>query len=750
MKRILLSVASIAILGAVNAQENKFFESARFEQIVQESLNQPFDPGNARPGEDKEVCFQHKLHAALMQEPVYQAIVAQKELERANQKALPGGDQVMATTYYIPIVFHLVHNYGPEYISDEQIFDAFNILNRDYDLQNTDAANVAFNFNPSNPAATAIPSDVDIQFRLATKAPDGTCFNGITHTVSANPGTGNALVNTIINNNDVYNGSWAGDKYLNIFIAADIGAGGSTLAYTYTPQSGFTQMSNGVYVIHSYVGSIGTSSASYSRTLTHEVGHWLNLEHVWGGNNNPGDPSACATNNDGIDDTPDCIGTFTCNTNMNSCNGDNAYWGFDITDNVENYMDYAGCSKMFTPGQVSEMRLTLETNSAWNANRDNLITAANLNATGATGVMTLCRAEFSADKTTICSGDQIQFTDETYNAVNGWSWTFTGGTPSTSGDQNPLITYNTPGLYQVVLTATDGVSNDTETKTEYIRVLPASATVPFLEGFESYATLDGLDEWEVYNPNGNAGFDITTTAGHTGTKSAKLANFGQSAGNVDELASAPVDLSGITAATAMTMSFRYAYRQRAASNDEWLKVQVTNDCGETWVTRKTLHGTLLGDQVVSGSAWTPTDINDWTTVHMANVTSAYWVDNFRYKFRFESDGGNNFFLDNINIYAGGASNDLVVGLEESVELEGLTLFPNPTDNELNVRFSTKSSQFMNFTIQDVTGKMVQSLAVNANEGTNLVMMDTQNLASGMYFLNITSGGQTQAIQFVVK
>lgn len=728
MKRILLSsLAMVAFIFNASAQNKN-----------------TFDPTNARPGESVEYCHTHKKLEKMLQNPQAAAIYQQDKLISANEALMQ--DEAKATTYYIPIVFHLLHNNGSEFISDEQILNAFEILNRDYDLQNSDAANVVNAFNASNPLATSIPSDVDIEFVLATKAPDGTCFSGITHTISSqtNSGSGNAQVNAIKNGNDVYQGEWPGNKYLNIFICGDIGG---AAGYTYTPSNFIgTGMNNGIWVLHNYVGSIGTSSVSTSRTLTHECGHWLNLEHVWGPNNNPGNAASC-NDDDSIDDTPDCIGSTSCALASNTCSGDNGYWGFDQIDPVENYMDYSYCSKMFTPGQVIRMRNAINSSVG---GRNNVKSAANLIATGADGNIYLCRAEFSADRTTICAGDQVTFTDESYNLVNGWNWTFNGGTPANSTSQNPVVTYNTPGLYEVVLAATDGSNNDSETKTQYIRVLPASASVPLLEGFESYTTLNGLLEWDVYNPGNNSAFEITTTAGHTGTKSAKLANFGQSAGNIDELSSAPVDLSGITAATAMTMSFRYAYRQRAASNDEWLKVQVTNDCGETWVTRKTLHGTLLGDQVVSGSAWTPTDINDWTTVHMANVTSAYWVDNFRYKFRFESDGGNNFFLDNINIYAGAASNDLVVGLEEAVELEGLTLFPNPTDNELNVRFSTKSSQFMNFTIQDVTGKMVQSLAVNANEGTNLVMIDTQNLASGMYFLNITSGGQTQAIQFVVK
>lgn len=705
-----------------------------------------FDPSNARDGETVEYCLTHKKRAEIIQNNPKAAIsFAQDELIR-QQEAANAVDAPKATTYYIPVVFHLLHNYGPEYISDDQIYDAFEILNRDYDLQNPDAAAVVSAFNASNPSATSIPTDVDIQFRLATIAPDGTCFTGITHTVgnTTNSGNGQQIYNAIKWNNDVYQGEWPGDEYLNIFIAADIGG---AAGYTYTPSNWIgSGMDNGIWVLHNYVGSIGTSSSSTSRTLTHECGHWLNLEHTWGPNNNPGNAASC-NDDDGVQDTPECIGLTSCNLNANTCSGDNGYWGFDQLDNAENYMDYSYCSKMFTPGQVQRMRNAITSNVA---NRDNLITAQNLAATGADGNFYLCKAEFSADRTTICAGESVQFTDGSYNEVTSWNWTFQGGSPAGSSSQDPVVTYNTPGLYEVVLQASDGSNNDTETKTGYILVLPTTGDpLPIFDGFETYTAFNPETDWSVDNPGGNAAFELTTSAGLGSTNSAKLANYGQPAGNVDELMSAPVDLSGVTAATNMTLSFRYAYRQRNSNNDEWLKVFATNDCGDTWVQRKTIHGTFLSNQVET-SNWTPTSNADWTTVHMTNITSSYWVENFRYKFRFESDGGNNFYLDNINIYTGGPSDAIVVGLEEGEVFADLNIYPNPTDADVNVEFTVNNGQKVTLEVKDVTGKTVQTSTVLANAGRNVVMLDTTPLAGGMYFLNITSGGQEQTKQFVVK
>ncbi len=729
MKRSILSVLAFVGLAMVsNAQQ----------------AGNSFDPQNARPGETVEYCHQHTLKNALMNNPAFVQSLQEDEAIRQQEALMPQSEST--EIYYIPIVFHLLHNNGNEFISDDQILDAFNILNRDYMMLNSDVNNVDSSFNKAlNPSTTSYPDTAHIQFVLATKAPDGTCFTGITHTVSSQTSSGNGTqqMNTIRNNNDVYQGEWAGNKYLNVYICADIGG---AAGYTYTPSNWIgTGMDNGIWILHNYLGSIGTSSEGTSRALTHEVGHWLNLDHLWGSSNNPGQANNC-NDDDAVNDTPECKGLTSCNLNANTCTGDNNYWGFDKSDNTENYLEYSYCSKMFTPGQVSRMRAALNSSVG---GRNNVKTISNLNATGANGNTYLCKADFSADKTTICAGETVQFSDNSYNEVNGWTWTFNGGTPGNSTSQDPAIVYNTPGIYEVVLLATDGTNNDTETKTSYIRVLPNPSSIPVVEGFEPYSTLSNIEEWEIIDYGNNAEFELTTSAGHTGSNSAKLPNFGQSAGNFDELISAPVDLSGITSTTNMTLSFRYAYRKRSSSNSETLKVYVSGDCGESWAPRKTLFGDLLGSDV-STTSWAPSSAADWVTVHMTNVTSNYWVDNFRYKFEFESGGGNNLYIDDINIYAGSPSDVIVVGLEDQTELGHLTLYPNPTEGDVSVRFDAAVAQTLTFEVADVTGKVVMTQVVEANSGANLVVLGTDSLSSGMYFLNVQGAGLQNAMQFVVK
>ena len=701
------------------------------------SQSSSFDASNARDGESVEYCHQHKKTNALKQNPSYLQALQQDEVIRqheANNTATPKG-----VVYKIPVVFHVLHNNGIENIADEQILDALFILNRDYRLQNTDANNVHAEFQ-------GMPSDVEIEFVLATKAPNGTCFSGITRTASSMSyigDNGGNQVDAIVAGNNVYNGNWPGNKYMNIFICGEIGG---AAGYTTKPSSwSATSMENGIWILHDYVGSIGTGSTSASRALTHEVGHWLNLDHTWGGNNNPGNTTSCSTD-DAVTDTPNCIGVTSCNQNSNTCNSDDAYWGFAIRDNVENYMDYSYCSKMFSAGQVTRMRNAITSNVG---GRSNLWTSANLLATGANGVIYLCKAEFSANKTSVCVGDQVQFTDDSYNVSTGWTWSFPSGSPASSTSQNPVVTYSTPGIYEVTLTATDGATTDSEVKTQYIHVFPSAASLPFYEGFENYSSLSNLANWEIVNANNNNAFALDNTIGHTGSKSVKLTNFGQTGPNVDELIASPVDLSGVTSGTGVTLSFRYAYRKKLSTDFEYLKVLVTDDCGDSWVIRKTIGGNTLSNIAVANS-WSPANASDWTTVHMVNITSAYWIENFRYKFKFEGETGNNIFLDDINIYAGAASNEIVLGVSEQNEIGNVELFPNPSEGELNLRFSATSAAQANIQITDVYGKINNIHTIQAAVGSNLILLDSSTLSAGIYFLSLQVGEGKSVMQFVIK
>lgn len=200
------------------------------------------------------------------------------------------------TVYTIPVVFHVLHQNGAENISDAQIFDAMTILNTDMRKLNADT-------NTIIPRFKGLLSDIRIEFVLARLDPQGNCTNGIDriYTSKTNYGDDSAKVNP-----------WPRDKYLNIWTAKALQQGWAGYAYYPSAATGSLSVHDGLMVLANYVGSIGTSSVLKSRTITHEIGHWLDLGHPWNRTINISINVNLACGDDGVTDTPITKGHETC------------------------------------------------------------------------------------------------------------------------------------------------------------------------------------------------------------------------------------------------------------------------------------------------------------------------------------------------------------------------------------------------------------------------------------------------------
>ena len=698
----------------------------------QNSILKKIDLSNCRDGESVEYCKTHKLMNKLKEDPEFvkeynASQIVLKKIE--NQIANGNQNRVI---YTIPLVFHVLHNGGPENISRAQIEDAVAILNRDYRLQNADANNVQSVF-------AGMPVDIEIEFQLATKAPNGQCFSGITRTQSplTNSGAnGQNQVSAIIAGNDVFNGSWPGNKYLNIMVVNDAdGAAG----YTTNPNNwSGTSMNNGIWVLHDYVGSIGTSDTYSSRTLTHEVGHWLNLDHLWGNNNNPGNASSCSQD-DAVDDTPRCIGVTSCNLNSNTCSNDAAdgYWTSDVIDNVENYMEYSYCNKMFTNGQKNRMRAALLSSVG---GRNNIWTSSNQIATGLNSTPSLCAVGIRVERDIVCGGDDVQFFDESYNNIVSWDWSFPNGTPSSSTNQNPMVSYSGSGDFDVTLEVTDALGNTmTQTFPNFISVIGNPGyPPPIYEGFENIASLPSND-WTIYNPEG-PGFDVVATGSASGAKSVKLDNSQGQTGSVDELISNTIDLSNSAAAS---ISFKYAFAKRNSGNSDYLQIFASKDCGESWFMRKNISTSILGTMANTNSNFTPSG-SDWKTIVISPSSfSNYLVSDFRFKFKFVNGGGNDLYIDDINLSGS-------LSIEETEKVYDFKVYPNPVVENLLVSFNSLinlSNPLIE--IYDATGRIINSINLqNISKGENNLEVSSIDLDSGWYILKIISDEKSISTKFL--
>ena len=254
------------------------------------------------------------------------------------------------STIIIPVVVHILHrgeNIGTGLnISDAQIFSQIAVLNEDFRRLNADRINTPNAF-------TGQTADPNIEFRLACTDPNGNPTNGITRTFTP------IAIFSRVSNNGVTDenatcikftslggrDAWTTNRYLNIWVC---NLGNGLLGYAQFPFDYVAKPNtDGVVIQTQCFGRVGIIMPLYNlgRTTTHEIGHWLNLRHIWGDSN-------CG--NDECDDTPtqsvpnyDCP-LFPHQTCGNTTNG----------DMFMNYLDYTpdACMNLFTINQRDRMR----------------------------------------------------------------------------------------------------------------------------------------------------------------------------------------------------------------------------------------------------------------------------------------------------------------------------------------------------------------------------------------------------------
>ncbi len=238
----------------------------------------------------------------------------------------------------IPVVVHVVYNKDEQNINDKQIKSQIDVLNEDYRMLNADASSIPAVFQP-------VAADARIEFQLAVRDPKCNPTTGITRTptdVTEFSSENTDVKFTSLGGHD----AWPADKYLNIWVCSFDELGKGTFPATLKADPKI----DGVVIDFRAFGRNGNLLPKFNmgRTATHEIGHWLNLKHIWG------DEATC-DDDDLVDDTPrqekenyDCPDFPHA-----SCNNDG--------DMFMNYMDYVddACMYMFTAGQSARMDAAL-------------------------------------------------------------------------------------------------------------------------------------------------------------------------------------------------------------------------------------------------------------------------------------------------------------------------------------------------------------------------------------------------------
>lgn len=278
-------------------------------------------------------------------------ISLQKILTDLRQQGFPKNTD----TFTIPVVLHIFHDGDNGKIDMDQALSGIKILNEDINGLGEEWNNISERFD-------SIKGKMNIRFIPAQKDPNGEPTNGIIY--HEDPAA-------MLHQNDLFQYAWDNFKYLNIYLPKYTkGAPSQTTAYAFYPSITNTE-NNGDGIIYSSVRwGYGNQSEleeddDWASIITHEVGHWLNLFHIF--------HNGCSESGDFVDDTPPAISS---GIQLSGC--DNNDFSCGEPTNGENFMDYNHrCKKMFTRGQVERMTAALYLPS-----RINLWSEPNLIETG--------------------------------------------------------------------------------------------------------------------------------------------------------------------------------------------------------------------------------------------------------------------------------------------------------------------------------------------------------------------------------
>lgn len=734
---------------------------------------------------DAQVCGTDELHRELIQRDPKVAEI-QKSLDQYLRGAQlkttgPLEDYLAAkeaeyqaetaTKLYISVVVHVVHDYGSEYVSDDDIHQMITNLNRVYAGQNADLSGVISPFQPH-------VGNMNIEFRLARKDPQGNPTTGITrhHSYLTRGGDDQAKL-----------GQWDPSRYLNIWVEEVIGRGvegGTVLAYATFP-AGAAQFpySDGVMVAAPYLlGNL--------KTIEHEVGHYLNLYHTWNSGLTMAGQQPCG--DDEVDDTPPTVGHLsTCPLYDSVCASGyvKEYFyapdtnstpvavtvDYPDTTNVQNIMDYSSCPVMFTKQQVMRSRATLKSAVA---NRNKLVDPYTHEVTGimkpandlppvpAFSVERGASATpFSSRSFFLCEQDKaFRFRNQSWrDTITSVSWEFPNGNPSTSTSMNPEVRFNQSGWATVKLTATGNNTGSATIEQTPVYVASKNAIQPlgYIQEFEEGQ--NGADQYPIFNYyNNNQRWAMTSETGYYDNSSMVFHGYdgrrfpntivGTPNGDYDDFYTPAFDLSGMSSGDC-NLNFMYSGAYRTVKLElmrDVLEIAYSTNCGDSWIVLDSMKGRTLANKGTYTGRYRPLWTGDWAlkSIHIPESARQERVF-FRFRYKSTADEtnvgvGNNFYIDRLNI----SNNPLGVNTLISEESK-VAIVPNPTSGNAYVVVQSFQDEELSIQVVDITGKLVYETRTRAlGPITRVEIPESAISVKGIYMVKTFSGNQIHTLKLV--
>ena len=636
---------------------------------------------------------------------------SQNTNEAANAKGT-------ATTYTIPVVFHIVLP-NPSVVTDAQILAQLDSLNRTYSGSNADSTGIPNYFKP-------LFAKSGVQFCLAQRTPDDEITTGIeriTTTKNSFSASDDGMKHVELGGTNI----WNGDKYFNVWVCV---LADDLLGYATFPNDGFPAEQG---VVIDYRSLPGGTFTNYNggKTLTHETGHYFNLFHIWG------DDDGLCSGTDYVDDTP------------NQANSTSGCFSGIRTDNCttsgngilyQNYMDYTydKCMLLFTPLQVSRMETALLTYRS-------SLTTSNACVIPVTKNLDARLKSIDAPDRRICTNNfspVITVTNKGFQTLNSLviSTVANNGTPVNFNWNGTLASRASVTLTLNAVTVGEGIhnlkiylsspnaltdenqSNDTLTTTlEYYAPVAAIS-----EGFEG-GTFPPTG-WDITNPDQSITWKKVTGIAKTGNASMVINNFDYPIiDQRDYLRLPQINLANVDSAffSFQVAAATYTPVSTAGNNWDTLEVLLSKDCGVSYTSLYKKWGAKLVTTATERTDSFEPTASEWRRDSI-NLTPYINTGNIMLAFRNIAEYENNIYLDDINLKT--------ITINPNLKKTGFMVTPNPSDGNISVQFFPNPVNLKAVQLYNLLGQKITETVVASGQVSTAYNFDISRYPAGTYIV----------------